>query len=76
VINQFLVDVVETDEFGWSPKFEETRSFRFLGDAEKFVEDFNKKNTPGRRPGYTMVARPPREILPPTTRAPNIWTPK
>lgn len=74
--NNFSVDVVETDEFGWDPKLEETKFFAFLEDANRFVNTYNKNPPPGRRPGFYFVARIPKETAPPTTMPPNIISSK
>ncbi len=63
---KYEVQVIETDEFGWNIRLEESVLFQTEEAAKAFQEAYNK-NTSGEErlteiEGNFMVARPPREI--------------
>jgi hypothetical protein len=57
--DNFSVDIVETDEFGWLATFKERRFFTFFADADRFVNDTNEAHEQGERLGSYIRARPP-----------------
>lgn len=63
--NSWIVEIVETDEFGWTPRLEDMREFKTKLEADRFCNAYNKK----RRAGVTnkqffLTARKPKEKLP------------
>ena len=60
----FIVNIIETDEFGWNVRLEEIKEFTFEDDAKKFVKEYNSTYHEGRKPMQSLVARQPREHKP------------
>ena len=51
----FYVDVMEYER-GWGSRVDETKSFATKDEADKFVNEFNSKNTDDHVPDWYMVA--------------------
>ena len=59
---KFEVQVIETDEFGWNRRLEDTVSFQTEEAAKAFQEAYNNEEHTPDIIGNLMIATPPREI--------------
>lgn len=62
---KFQVQIVETDDFGWYNRLEDTIEFRSEEVAKAFQKHFNETNDliVPEKPGNYIVARKPIEIV-------------
>lgn len=64
--NNWIVEIVEQDTFGWTPRLEEAREFTSRIEAKRFYESYNTKRRKGiQNPENFLIARPPYEKKPP-----------
>ena len=64
--NLWVVEIVETDEFGWTPRLEDKREFKTELEAKRFVTAYNKKRRKGIvNPQNFLGARNPVQPTPP-----------
>lgn len=61
-MSKWVVDVVESDEFGWLARLEESKEFKTPEAAQAFQESYNKEGNPPMVEGNILFARKPREI--------------
>ena len=61
-MSKWVVDVVESDEFGWLARLEESRDFKNEEAAVAFQESYNKEGNLPLIEGNFLYARKPREI--------------
>lgn len=52
---QFAVNIFEYER-GWGSRLDEVKEFDTFEEAEKFIKDFNSKNTEPTAPDWYMVA--------------------
>jgi hypothetical protein len=63
VPNNWIVEIVETDVFGWTPRLEEAREFTSRIEAKRFYEGYKRKKGI-QDPTNFLIARPPYEKKP------------
>jgi len=59
----WIVNIVETDEFGWTALLHESREFKFEEDAKAFAKTYNSKLHMA-NPSAFLIARDPQEQKP------------
>jgi len=59
--NKWRVDLIESEK-GWGQRLEEVKYFYSLAEAEKFVKEFNSKNTSTIVPYWYMYAMGPMKV--------------
>lgn len=52
----YKVHIIESER-GWGQRIDEIKEFKTLAAAEKFVEEFNKKNNKDTVPDWYMYAQ-------------------
>lgn len=60
--NNWIVEIIEQDAFGWTPRLEEAREFTSRIEAKRFYETYNTKRHKGIKDTTNfLIARPPYE---------------